>query len=123
MLAWLFGLPDALEVHLREPRRMSGFLSLKKADVRWFLSVEFGDLPTPPDAGMKTTHRSITLDGEEIDFTSGFTNLHTRVYERTLAGEGFGIEDARPSIELVHQIRETKITRNPDTPHPQLKKE
>ena len=92
MLMWLFGPPNSVEVHLRESRRMSGFLALKKADVRWFLSVNFSDLPTPPDVGGETTHRSIKMDGEELDFTSGFTSLHTKVYERTLAGEGFGIE-------------------------------
>ena len=121
MLSWLFGPANTVEVHLREARRVSGFLALEKADVRWFLSLNFSDLPTSPDAGTKTTHRSITMDGEEIDFTAGFTNLHTLVYERTLAGEGFGIEDARPSIDLVHRIRETEITRNPDAPHPRLR--
>lgn len=122
MLTWLFGSPDKVEVHMRETRRMAGFMELKKADVRWFLSVDFNDLPMPPGEGMKTTHRSITMDGEEIDFTAGFTDLHTKVYERTLAGDGFGIEQARPSIALVHRIREASVTTGPDAPHPVLVK-
>ena len=120
MLIWLFGPPDRVEVHLREPRRMSGFMELRKADVNWFLSVDFDDLPAPPDGGMKTTHRSITMDGEEIDFTADFTDFHTKVYEITLAGRGFGIEHARPSIDLVYRIRESEIKRNPDVPHLRL---
>jgi UDP-N-acetyl-2-amino-2-deoxyglucuronate dehydrogenase len=123
MLLWLFGPVEQVEVHLKEPRCMAGFLALKEADVRWFLSVNFDDLPTPPSAGMGTTHRSIVLDGQEVDFNTGFGNLHTRVYERILAGEGFGIEDARPSIELVQRIREAAVTLNPDDPHPMLKME
>lgn len=123
MLIWLFGAVDRVEVHQREPRRMAGFLSLEHADVQWFLSVDFDDLPTPLGTGMATTHRSITMDGREIDFDTGFGNLHTRVYESILTGEGYGIEDARPSIELVHRIREAEMTMNPDVPHPMLKME
>ena len=118
MLQWLFGAPDTVEVHLRDPRRMAGFLALERAEVRWFLSVNFDDLPTPPGAGMNTTHRSIRMDGQEIDFTARFGSLHTKVYERILAGDGFGIEDARPAISLVHRIRESEIVSNPDVTHP-----
>jgi UDP-N-acetyl-2-amino-2-deoxyglucuronate dehydrogenase len=117
LLLWLFGEPDKVEVHVREPRRMGGFLELKKADVRWFLSVNMEDLPFAPEPGAKTTFRSITMDGQEVEFTKGFTDLHTRVYERTLAGNGFSIEDARPSVELVHRIRQTDITAQPESPH------
>jgi UDP-N-acetyl-2-amino-2-deoxyglucuronate dehydrogenase len=117
LLLWLFGEPDKVEVHVREPRRMGGFLELKKADVRWFLSVNMEDLPFAPEPGAKTTFRSLTMDGQEIEFTKGFTDLHTRVYERTLAGNGFSIEDARPSVELVHRIRQTDITAQPESPH------
>jgi UDP-N-acetyl-2-amino-2-deoxyglucuronate dehydrogenase len=118
LLLWLFGEPDKVEVHVKEPRRMGGFLELKKADVRWFLSVNMEDLPFAPEPGAKTTFRSITMDGQEIEFTKGFTDLHTRVYERTLKGNGFTIEDARPSVELVHRIRQTDITSRPDCLHP-----
>jgi UDP-N-acetyl-2-amino-2-deoxyglucuronate dehydrogenase len=121
LLYWLFGPADRVEAHLKEPRRMSGFLELEKANVRWFLSVDFSDVPKKEAAEGKTTFRSITIDGQEVEFTSGFTDLHTLVYERTLGGRGFGIEDARPSIELVQRIRQAPVTRNPDCPHPFLK--
>ncbi len=123
MLLWLFGEAHRVEVHLRENRRMSGYLALEKADVRWFLSLDFADLPKPPGDTMTTTHRSITLDGEEIDFTAGFTDLHTEVYRETLAGRGFGIEDARPSIALVHRIREAELSSNREFLHDRVKGE
>jgi UDP-N-acetyl-2-amino-2-deoxyglucuronate dehydrogenase len=117
MLLWLFGPAGRVEMHLKESRRMSGYLELERANVKWFLSLNFDDLPAPPGDAMATTRRSITLDGEEIDFNAGFTDLHTEVYRRTLGGKGFGIEDARPSIELVHRIRETETTSNRDFLH------
>ncbi len=119
LLMWLFGPPQLTEVHVREPRRMAGFIGLDSADVRWFLSLHREDLPWGPKPGGKTTYRSITIDGEEVEFTEGFTDLHTRVYEETLAGRGFGLEHARPSIDLVHRIRtETPVATTPR--HPQL---
>jgi UDP-N-acetyl-2-amino-2-deoxyglucuronate dehydrogenase len=118
LLIWLFGKPNKVQVHVKEPRSMGGFLELAKADVRWFLSVNMEDLPFAPEPGAKTTFRSITMDGQEIEFTKGFTDLHTRVYERTLNGNGFTIEDARPSVELVHRIRQTDIAPLPDCLHP-----
>jgi len=89
---------------------MGGFLELENADVEWYLSLESSDLPA--EAEGKTTFRSITIDDEEIEFSGGFTDLHTRVYEEMLAGNGFGIDDARPSIELVHQLRNMPLTVN-----------
>lgn len=120
LLIWLFGGVQRSEVHLRGPRRMAGFLELAHANVRWFLSVDSSDLPFPVQPGVRQTHRSITVDGEELEFTEGFSDLHTRVYERTLHGDGFGIADARPSIELVHRIRTDAPTANPDAPHEML---
>ena len=117
LLLWLFGPVDRLETHVKEQSRMSGFMELKNANVRWFLSVDFNDLPKEVKDSGKTTYRSITVDGEEVEFTKGFTDLHTAVYERTLSGNGFGIEDARPSVELVHRVRENEVTANPDCPH------
>lgn len=114
LVLWLFGPVVSSSVHLMEPRRMAGTLELEHAEVRWFLSVEAGDLPFEAVPGVRVTFRSITVDGEELEFTEGFTDLHTRVYERTMAGDGFGIEDARPSIELVHRIRTAAVT--PDVP-------
>lgn len=109
LLIWLFGDVQASNVHISEPARMSGSLELKKADVAWFLSTEKTDLPFTPQPGKSTTYRSIKVDGTEIEFTEGFTDLHTRVYERILSGEGFTIEDARPSIELAYRIRKSEV--------------
>ena len=83
-----------------------GFLELKNADVQWLpLASMARRLARVEVKGQQPTYRSITVDGEEIEFSGGFRDLHTRVYERTLAGDGFGIADARPAIELVHSIR------------------
>lgn len=105
LLMWLFGSASRSDVHLREAKRMSGSMELERADVSWFLSVDPADLPFDAQPGTRTTFRSITVDGGEIEFTEGFTDLHTRVYQKTLEGQGFRIADARPSIELVHRIR------------------
>jgi UDP-N-acetyl-2-amino-2-deoxyglucuronate dehydrogenase len=105
LLLWLFGAVGDCEVHLRDPHRMSGYLQLARARVRWFLSSDIADLPFAAEPGAKTTFRSITVDDKEIEFSEGFTDLHTRVYEETLAGRGFSIDDSRPSIELSHRIR------------------
>ncbi len=110
LLLWLFGGVRKIEVHERNALRMRGELELERAHVVWQLSVNRSDLPFPAEPGGKTTYRSITVDGQEIEFTEGFTDLHTRVYEETLAGQGFGIGDARPSIELVHRIRTTPLS-------------
>lgn len=110
MLMWLFGKPNQIELHLREPNRMGGFMELPYADVEWFLSLESDDIPNNTNG--QRTFRSITIDNKEIEFSGGFTDLHTRVYEETLAGRGFGIDDARPSIELVHKLRTMKLTEN-----------
>ena len=91
--------------------------------MRWFLSSERRDLPFAAEPGKQATHRSITVDGSELEFTEGFTDLHTRVYERTLAGEGYGIADARPSIELAHTIRTATLTEKPERPHPKIERE
>ena len=110
LLLWLFGPVLNSEVHLKEGHRAGGFIELERADVRWFLSTDAADLPFPAQPGIKTTFRSITVDGEEVEFSEGFTDLHTRVYEETLAGRGFGIADARPSVELTSFIRRAPVT-------------
>ena len=110
MLVWLFGDVQKSEVHLREGKRAAGTMTLANADVQWYLSAESKDLPFTPTPGSKTTFRSITVDGEQLEFSEGFTDLHTRVYQEVLAGRGFGITDARPSIELSHRIRQAPIT-------------
>lgn len=109
LLMWFFGRVEASEVHVRERGRMGGVLELERARVRWFLSVSADDLPAQTRTAGRTTFRSITIDGSEVEFTEGFTDLHTRVYEEALAGRGHGIADARPSIDLVHRIRTSGV--------------
>ena len=104
-------------------RRMAGFLELEQARVKWFLSVDAGDLPYEPTPGVRSTYRSITIDDEEIEFTDGFTDLHTRVYEDILAGKGFGIDEARPSINLAYRIRTSPLSPLDDMSHPFLVKD
>jgi UDP-N-acetyl-2-amino-2-deoxyglucuronate dehydrogenase len=120
LLAWLFGPVQRSVVHLRDDNRAAGTLELQNADVQWFLSTDIADLPFAPQPGVKTTFRSITVDGEEVEFSEGFTDLHTRVYEETLAGRGFGIAEARPSVELTLQIRRSEIARATADAHPKV---
>lgn len=121
LLIWLFGSVEKSEVHLTEAHRMSGFLELKNANVRWYLSIDRSELPEEALAKGRSTHRSITVDGNEIEFTEGFTDLHTRVYEEILKGKGFGINDARSSIETVYNIRTAKVAENPEYQHPYVR--
>lgn len=103
MLMWIFGNVRYHELHHSDPTRMAGFLRLDRADVRWFLSVNRTDLPG--QAAGKTTYRSIAVDGREIEFSEKFADLHTLVYQDILSGGGFGINEVRPSINLVHALR------------------
>lgn len=120
LLLWLFGEMQSIRVYHADVNRMSGFIELERARVRWFLSVDRDDLPQSARSAGKTTFRSITVDGKEIEFSEGFTDLHTRVYEEVLAGRGFGIKDARPSIELTHAIRTAQLSPKDDCVHPLL---
>ena len=120
LLIWLFGRVTGYRVHLADSTRMAGFLDLERARVRWFLSVDPADVPAGQKESNRTTYRSITIDGTEIDFTEGFVDLHQRVYEETLAGRGFGIEDARPSIDLVHRIRNAPVVAAGGDAHPHV---
>jgi UDP-N-acetyl-2-amino-2-deoxyglucuronate dehydrogenase len=120
LLIWLFGRVTGYRVHLADSKRMAGFLDLERARVRWFLSVDPVDVPAGQKESNRTTYRSITIDGTEIDFTEGFVDLHQRVYEETLAGRGFGIEDSRPSIELVHRIRQAPVVAAGGDAHPSV---
>lgn len=121
LLLWLFGAVEDARVHVDEPRRMAGFLALERARVRWFLSVEAADLPFSAEPGKSATFRSITVDGTEMEFSEGFTDLHTRVYEGILAGEGYGLAEARPSIELVHRLRTAGLSPKDDTAHEKVR--
>jgi UDP-N-acetyl-2-amino-2-deoxyglucuronate dehydrogenase len=122
MLIWLFGEVQKNNVHLNDDERASGFLELKNANVQWFLSIDKNDLPPGELNNGQAVFRSIKVDGEEINFSSGFTDLHTRVYEETLAGRGFGIKEARPSIQLVYEIRSVKNFSGDQPIHPFAKK-
>lgn len=115
LLMWMFGPVVQNRVHVRELERAGGLLELQNADVQWFLSIDRRDLP---DGIQQRTFRSISVNGEEVEFSGGFTDLHTRVYEETLAGRGFGISDARPSIELVYDIRTAALTAIGADAHP-----
>lgn len=105
MLIWVFGSVKENVTHLLEEDRAAGFLHLERARVRWFLSVNYDLIPEHIKAIGQRTYRSITVEGEEIEFSGGFTDLHTRSYEEILAGNGFGLQEAKPSIEIVHEIR------------------
>ena len=119
LLVWLFGDVRKSLVHLKESERIGGFLELERADVQWFLSVDAADLPEHVRE-KQPTYRSITVDGEEVEFSGGFRDLHTVVYEETLAGRGFGIKDARPSIELGYGIRKSPVTAPGPDAHPMV---
>lgn len=108
MLAFVFGPLQSQTASLREGGRAGGMLSYEMADVRWFLSVDADDLPDAVN-GAKTTYRSITMDGEEVEFSDGFTDLHTRSYEEILAGKGYGLDDVRFSIEVVSAFRNAPV--------------
>lgn len=120
LLLWLFGRAGDARVHHSDNKRMAGYLELEHARVKWFLSVDVADLPVAMAQGKPNTYRSITIDDREIEFTEGFTDLHTRVYEEALAGRGFGIEEARPSINLVYRIRTAALSPCDDMCHPFL---
>lgn len=110
LLLWLFGAAHETRMSLREPDRMAGVLELEHARVRWFLSVNEDDLPAQTRAAGGHAFRTLTIDGDEFDFSSGFDDLHTRTYQDVLSGGGFGIDDARPSVDLVSRLRQQTET-------------
>lgn len=105
MLIWIFGQVKENIVHIHTHDRASGFLQLERARVRWFLSINEDTLPEAIRAKGQRTYRSITLEGNEIEFSEGFTDLHTKSYQAILNGNGFKLHEALPSIELAHKIR------------------
>jgi len=108
MLIWIFGDVKINEVHQHTAETASGKLELERANVNWFLSIDANTLPGEIKQSGKRTFRSLTIDGEAFEFSEGFTELHTRSYEEILKGNGFPVEEARKSIELVHAIRNKK---------------
>jgi UDP-N-acetyl-2-amino-2-deoxyglucuronate dehydrogenase len=108
MLIWIFGDVKVNEVHQHTAETASGKLELERANVNWFLSIDANTLPNEIKQSGKRTFRSLTIDNEAFEFSEGFTELHTRSYEEILKGDGFPVEEARKSIELVHAIRNKK---------------
>jgi UDP-N-acetyl-2-amino-2-deoxyglucuronate dehydrogenase len=117
MLSWIFGDVKESQVHLREKSKSAGYLEFERARVRWFLSIDETDLPHEIREKGQRTYRSITIDNEEIEFSGGFTELHTESYKNILEGNGFGLEDAKQSIEIVHSIRNSELITNSDLKH------
>ena len=109
MLGWIFGKVVDLHVTESKAEKVSGYLELERAQVKWQLSLDINDIPKDVLAKGQRTYRSITVEGKEIEFSGGFTDLHTIAYQNILEGKGFGLEDARNSIDIVHKIRNTKF--------------
>ena len=105
MLNWVFGDIQDSQVHVHTHDRASGYLEFEHARVRWFLSINADTLPADVAAKGQRTYRSIKIGGEELEFSEGFTELHTETYKDILSGGGYGLEDARTAVEIVHGIR------------------
>jgi len=120
MLHYVFGKIQKIEVHHASPIKTSGYLEYENARVRWFLSLDVNDIPDKVRASGQLTYRSVNVDKKLIEFSNGFTDLHTSSYQEILAGNGFGLEENRTAIETVATIRNAKICANPDAPHPFL---
>ena len=123
MLSWIFGNVKENIVHVQTHDRAAGYLEFERARVRWFLSINYDTLPEGVKTKGQRTYRSITIEGEELEFSGGFTDLHTRVYEGVLSGVGYGLEDARQAIEIVHNIRNATPIGLKGEYHPFAKKE
>jgi UDP-N-acetyl-2-amino-2-deoxyglucuronate dehydrogenase len=121
MLSWIFGSVKKNVVHMSLPNKSAGYLELENARVRWFLSIDANDLPPAATEKGKRTFRSVTVDNEEIEFSEGFTELHTLTYKEILAGRGFGLKDARQSVEIAYTIRNSKPEGITGDYHPLLK--
>lgn len=122
MLHFIFGKVLKNEVHYRDEKTSAGYLEYEKARVRWLLSIDANNLPENAVQGEKLTYRSIRIGEDELEFSGGFTDLHTQSYQKILAGEGYGVEENRAAIETVEVIRKAPLTQNPETFHPLLPK-
>lgn len=122
MLHFLFGEVQQNNVFLSEPTKAGGFLEYENARVRWFMSLDVSDVPKNLFESGQRTYRSITINGNEIEFSGGFTDLHTRSYEEILAGRGFGLDDNRCAIETVSAIRNAKVSQLSSDAHPLIAK-
>ncbi|HEY5746432.1 MAG TPA: Gfo/Idh/MocA family oxidoreductase [Chryseolinea sp.] len=110
MLMWIFGAVKKNEVHSLTASQGSGYIELEKARVNWFLSIDYEDIPEAIKAQGKRTFRTLSMEGEEIEFSDGFTDLHTKSYAEILKGNTFGLQEAKPSIELVYDIRNKELS-------------
>ena len=108
MLIWIFGDVKQNIIHQLEENKASGYLELEQARIRWYLSIDAHDLPAAVKEKGQRTYRCVTLDDEEIEFSDGFTDLHTETYREILAGRGFALEESKKSIEVVYTIRNAK---------------
>lgn len=117
MLHFFFGELQQSVLHLRDDDRSAGFLEYERARVRWFLSIDGRDLP-PDVQGKKTTFRSIDISGEQLEFSEGFTDLHTVSYREILQGRGYGLADARHCVETVEALRQMGLTAPGADAHP-----
>tara|TARA_Y100000816_G_C25605807_1_gene324354 strand:- start:149 stop:529 length:381 start_codon:yes stop_codon:yes gene_type:complete len=122
MLTWLFGKIQINKVFVKEQKLTSGYLEFEKARVRWFLSTDSKYLPKSALKKNQTTFRSITINKKELEFSGGFTDLHTLVYKDILNGKGYGLNDVYQSIEIVHNIRNSKVELSKGYENPFLKK-
>ncbi len=120
MLIWTFGAVQESHLHCMDERTAAGHLELERASVRWLLSLDVGFVPQQLAARGQRTFRSITVDGQELEFSEGFTDLHTETYRDILSGGGFKIGDIRPSIELAHQLRNAPPRLRDELAHPLL---
>jgi UDP-N-acetyl-2-amino-2-deoxyglucuronate dehydrogenase len=109
MLQWVFGKVQDHHLHVKDPNVAAGYLELEHARVRWFLSIDERTLPAEVREKGQRTYRSIRVDGEELEFSEGFTDLHTETYRDILNGGGYGLSDARPAVQLVHDIRHATV--------------
>jgi UDP-N-acetyl-2-amino-2-deoxyglucuronate dehydrogenase len=121
MLTWIFGETKQNIVHLSEPNKAAGYLELERARIRWFLSLDYNDIPAEARENGSRTFRSVKIDGEEFEFSEGFTDLHTLSYKEILSGNGFGLKDARPSVEMAYTIRNSNPIRLHGDYHPLLR--
>lgn len=121
MLGWIFGDLVQNEVHLKQDDASAGYLEFKHARVRWFLSINYDYIPKEIKATGMRTYRSITVNGNEIEFSGGFTELHTDSYKHILSGQGFGLDEARKSINIVSHIRNQDVVTSASNTHPFVK--
>lgn len=122
MLQFIFGPVKNQEIYYRDEQTSSGYLEFAQARVRWFLSIDAKNLPKNAVKGEKTTFRSILIEGEELEFSGGFADLHTQSYKEIISGQGFGLNENRPAIEIVEKIRNAPLSSKHNYPHPLLAK-